>query len=329
LNKPLVLQCQSWSDCLTGLKGHPCLVKNTNAEQELKLALLPVVSLAWYAARYFPDLLERDQLDVWIIGAELIDGKDEGAWYGCLKALLGIDLVSYRLIGPALTSSTNDRVLSGTLDEALGQGLAPPDLAVIFQPGLEENTSMLEAGLSDLLRSNTRVIASSYNEEEFERDRLMTQAYGFQAGEPVDNPFALDPAETGLKWASTLWQFKPVVPSAGHRPDESLIDAVKCLSHMVAHSRIKGFWNQPAAPGSLFLIPGTGGGQRQMIHIFDNFYLDRAAHTLYGLDGGRLRPTAIQVSNEDILAYPEHAAPIDLALWAAGIKKLYLLSPQI
>jgi len=310
---------------LSGLKGQACLGSNSYSEQELKLALLPVVSLAWYLARHFPEFSERKQLDLWVIGAELIDGKDEGAWFRCLEALLGIDEVNYRLIGPALKSPDNDRIHSGTLDEAISLGLPAPDLAVIFQPGFEENTSMLEAGIADLLRSDTLLIASSYSEEEFERDRLMAQAYGFKVSKPENNPFSFDLAETGLKWANTLWRFEPTVPAVDYRPDQALIDAVQCLSHMVAHSRVKGFWNQPAAPGSLFLIPDTSGGQREMIHVFDNYYLDKAARTLYGLDGGRLRPIEIQVSNEDMQAYPEYGVPINLALWAAGIKKRYLL----
>jgi hypothetical protein len=313
---------------LSGLKGQACLGSNSYSEQELKLALLPVVSLAWYLARHFSELLERKQLELWVIGAELIDGKDEGAWFHCLEALMGIDGVNYRLIGPALKSPDNDRIHSGTLDEAINLGLPAPDLAVIFQPGFEEHASMLESGIADLLRSNTLVIASSYSEEEFERDRLMAQAYGFQVSEPEHNPFSFDLAETGLKWANTLWRFEPAVPAVDYKVDQALIDAVQCLSHMVAHSRVKGFWNQPAAPGSLFLIPDTSGGQREMIHVFDNYYLDRAARTLYGLDGGRLRPTEIQVSNEDMQAYPEHRAPINLALWAAGIKQRYLLGSQ-
>jgi len=328
LNKPLVLQCQSWSDCLIGLKGQACLGSTTLSEQELKLALLPVVSLAGYLARHFPEFLERKQLDLWVIGAELVDGKDEGAWFRCLEPLMGIESLNYRLIGPTLKSPDNDRILSGTLEEAISLDMSLPDLAVIFQPGLEENTSMLEAGMADLLRSNTLVIASSYSDEEFERDRLMAEAYGFQVSEPENNPFSFDPADTGLKWAHTLWRFEPVVPAVDYKADQGLIDAVQCLSHMVAHSRVKGFWNQPAAPGSIFLIPDSGGGQREMIYIFDNYYLDRAARTLYGLDGGRLRPTEIQVSNEAIQAYPEHMTPIRLALWAAEIKKRYLLGQQ-
>lgn len=325
MNKPLVLQCQSWADCLTALKGQDCLGSKTQTEQELKLALLPVVSLSWYLARHFPELLERKQLDLWVIGAELIDGKDEGGWYRCLEALMGIDTVNYRLIGPALKSPDNDRIHSGTLDEAISLGMNAPDLAVVFHPGLEENASVLESGMAELLGKNTRVIASSYSEEEYERDRLMALAYGFQVSAPENNPLSLDPAETGLEWASTLWHFEQAVPDNDHQVDQALIEAVQCLSHMVAHSRVKGFWNQPAAPGSLFLIPDTRGGQRVMIHIFDNYYLDRVAQTLYGLDGGRLRPTEIQVSYEDVQAYPEDMPPIILALWAAGIKKRYLI----
>ncbi len=286
---------------------------------------MPVVSLAWYLARHFPEYLERQHLDLWVIGAELIDGKDAGGWFACLEALLGIEAVHYRLIGPDVNAPDNERILKGTLNEVLAQGMAPPDLAVIFQPGFEENTSLLEGGLSELLSASTHVIASSYSEEEYERDRLMAQAYGFQLAKAENNPFSLDPAETGLKWAGCLWHFEQALPDAGFKPDQVMINAVQCLSHMVAHSRIKGFWNQPAAPGSSFLIPDTGGGQREMIHVFDNYYLDRRAGVIYGLDEGRLRPTEIEVSHEDLQAYPEYTTPIYLALWAAAIKQQYLL----
>jgi hypothetical protein len=286
---------------------------------------MPVVSLAWYVSSFIPEVIQRDRLDVWIIGAELIDGRDEGLWYGCLGALLGIAEVRCQLISPTLPEEQNSTVFHGTLDVFLERTEVRPDLAVIFQPGFEENASLLEKGLRTLLGSGTRVMASSYTEEEYERDRLMVQAFGFEVSHSQDNPFSLDPSETGLRWADRLWHFQQVLPADGHEPDRALIESVRCLSHMVAHSRLQGIWTQPAAPGSLFEIPDTQGGRRQMIHIFDNYYLDRTARVLYGLDNGRLRPTEIQVSAEDVRSYPGNAVPIDLALWAAGIKSRYLL----
>ena len=295
------------------------------SEQELRLALLPVVSLAWYVARFVPEAIQRDRMDLWIIGAELIDGRDEGQWYNCLASLLGVGEIHYQLVSPSLPEAHNPNIFHGTLDAFLEQTDSVPDLAVIFQPGFEENTSLLEGGLGPVLRSGTKVIGSSYTEEEFERDRLMAQAFGFEVSESQDNPFSLDPSDTGLHWADRLWHFKQVLPPTGHKPDQGLIEAVRCLSRMVAHSRLQGLWVQPAPPGSLFEIPDTQGGRREMIHIFDNYYLDRAAGVIYGLDAGRLRPTETQVSGEDVSSYPGNVLPIDLALWAAGIKSRYLL----
>jgi hypothetical protein len=110
---------------------------------------MPVVSLAWYLARHFPEYLERQHLDLWVIGAELIDGKDGGAWFACLEALLGIEAVDTRLIGPDVNAPDNEQILKRSLNEVLAQGMASPDMAVIFQPGFEENTSLLEGGLSE------------------------------------------------------------------------------------------------------------------------------------------------------------------------------------
>jgi hypothetical protein len=308
------------------LKDNSCVHDRVLPEQESRLALLPVVSLAWYLSRVLPETMNRDRLELWVIGAELIDGRDDGAWYNCLGALLDIPEIHYHLISPTLTSTRNNSVFGGTLETFLEQGNSVPDIAVIFQPGFEENASLLEAGLGVLLKAGTRVIASSYSEEEFERDRLMAQAFGFQVSESLDNPFSLDPSDTGLHWADRLWHFMPEVPDDQHAPDQALIDAVRCLSRMVAHSRLQGIWVQPAPPGSLFEIPDTEGGRREMIHIFDNYYLDRAARTLYGLDGGRLRSTEIRVSSEEVGAYPKNGIPVERALWAAGIKNRYLLA---
>ena len=194
------------------------------SEQELRLALLPIVSLAWYVARFVPEAIQRDRMDLWIIGAELIDGRDEGQWYNCLASLLGVGEIHYQLLSPSLPEAHNPNIFHGTLDAFLEQTDSVPDLAVIFQPGFEENTSLLEGGLGPVLRSGTKVIGSSYTEEEFERDRLMAQAFGFEVSESQDNPFSLDPSDTGLHWADRLWHFKQVLPPTGHKTDQGLIE---------------------------------------------------------------------------------------------------------
>jgi hypothetical protein len=157
----------------------------------------------------------------------------------------------------------------------------------------------------------------------------MAQAYSYGLINAADNPFALDPGSTGLQWADQLWQFsKELIPDSDAlaRPDSDLIDAVRCLSKMVAHSRLQGIWHQPAPPGSRFQIPDTKGGSRIMIHIMDSYYLDPGSGVLYGVEDGRLKPYEIRVSDEDIAADPAGDDPMLLALWAARIKSRYLVT---
>jgi hypothetical protein len=175
------------------------------------------------------------------------------------------------------------------------------------------------------------VIGSPYSEEEYQRDRLMADAYGYALTMDQDNPFALDPGSTGLRWADRMWDFsQEQIPSqeALKAPDKALIDSVQCLSRMVAHSRLNGIWAQPAAPGSGFLIPDTRGGGRTMIHVMDSYYLDPASGRIYGVEEGRLRQTEVQVKLEDIDALPVSGDPMEAALWAARIKSKYLVTQR-
>ena len=332
LNKPLIQQCQSWNACIKELSSQDCMPVDSNHQSELKLALIPAVSLAWYLSSHCPELLSRQKLTIWIIGAELIDARDQGGWYQCLTPLLDIPEIQVRLIGPKLEDSgKSDVIYKGTAEELLQQeGIQTPDVAVMFQPGFEEEDSLLASGaISRLLKANCIVIGSSYSDEEYQRDRLMAEAYGFELVTSSDNPFSLDPAETGLHWADRMWSFSPGrIPDQDElaRPDQALIESVQCLSRMTAHSRVKGIWAQPAPMGSSFEIPDTKGGTRTMIHIMDSYYLDPASGRLYGVEEGRLRPMDIQVSEDDVEAFPGGSAPMPLALWAAGIKSRYLVT---
>jgi hypothetical protein len=301
-------------------------------QADLQMAMLPVVSIAWYLMNHFQDLMDRSHLDVWIIGAELIDGRDAGYWYRELGNLTGIDHINVQLVGPNVPdNSDNAAIFSGTVEDLLAQNdNQGPDVAVIFQPGFEEEDSLLSSGaLAQLLGDNCKVLGSSYIEEEYHRDRLICEAYGYRLSEDTENPYALDPASTGLRWAERLWHFdNAFIPTKENleTPDLHLIELVKCFSRMTAHSRLHGIWLQPAPPGSTFQIPDTRGGVRMMVHIMDSYYLDPAAGALYGVEDSRLRPCDIAVAYEDIQSMPINGNPMDLALWAAQIKSKYLVT---
>jgi hypothetical protein len=332
LNKPLIKQCQSWDDCLQLLEQSTADTGRYKDQADLQMALLPAVSIAWYIKNHFSELMDRKHLDIWIIGAELIDGRDAGYWYHVLSKLTGIDHIKVRLIGPNIPKGADDdSIFRGSLEDLLAQSDSQlPDVAVVFQPGFEEEDGLLSSGaIAQLLSSNCKVLGSSYSEEEFQRDRLICEAYDYRLPEDTENPYALDPATTGLRWAERMWHFdNAFAPSLEtlKNPDLQLIEMVKCLSRMTAHSRLHGNWVQPAPPGSAFQIPDTRGGVRVMVHIMDSYYLDPAAGALYGVEEGKLRPCDIAVSYEDIQSMPANGTPMDLALWASQIKSKYLVT---
>jgi len=86
------------------------------------MALLPAVSIAWYMTNHFPELMDGKHLDLWIIGAELIDGRDAGYWYQMLAPLTGLDHIKVRLIGPNVPEGADgDSIFRGSLEDLLAQ----------------------------------------------------------------------------------------------------------------------------------------------------------------------------------------------------------------
>ncbi len=263
---------------------------------------------------------------VWIIGAELVDTGNGGRLYRCLEPLLGLDEAEVYLIGPELQFE-GDQCFKGRLEEypAFREGRYP-DVAVIFQPGFEEHTQLLESGdIRTLLRNGCRVIGSSYSEEEYLRDRLMARAYGYELSPASDNPYALDPADTGLHWGDRMWHFQGKTPTDEFTPDLQLAEDVRRLSRMVAHSRLHGSGHQPANPGYRFEAPDGKGGHRLMMHIMDGYYLDPSQGLIYGVQDGRLLRTNVSLSKPELQRIPRDEDPMTLALWAARIKDEYLM----
>jgi hypothetical protein len=293
----------------------------------MRINLLPVVSLAWYLSTSIrPDSRFGKGITVWIVGAELVDTGNGGRLYRCLMPLLGLDSVNLQLIGPELKSG-GAQCFQGRLDQYPDflEGHYP-DVAVLFQPGFEEHTQILGSGdISALLRHGCMIIGSSYSKEEYLRDQLMARAYGYELSPSSDNPYALDPADTGLHWGDQMWHFHEKLPADDFTPDLLLAEDVRRLSRMVAHSRLHGAGHQPAIPGYRFEAPDGKGGYRQMMHIMDGYYLDPSQGLVYGVQDGRLLRTNVSLSQDELQRIPQDEDPMLLALWAARIKDEYLM----
>lgn len=307
--------------------------------EALRKALAPVLALATALEQYAPAMLLKERLRIAVLGAEWLDALDSGRWYSLLGPLLGRALsVEGYLVGPQLESGSLGAVhalvaeapafegVRGTLQQFLEGKSRPIDLAVIYQPGLDSDTALLvPPGPAPLLEAGIPVLGSSYSKDEFLMEREILHAFGYECDEPVDNPLALDLGREEARWGAVLWALKAARPPRSE-PDREAVAAVQRLSRMLAHSKLQGMLIPLERLGDSFGIPRREGGERQMIYLFDAFYVARDSGDVFMVEGNALRPTEVHIPAVDMQAYPEAVdTGLDRALWAARLKEKYLI----
>ncbi|RMG49723.1 MAG: hypothetical protein D6717_14565 [Gammaproteobacteria bacterium] len=317
MKNPPIARCRDWTDCLVLLSEVDAPVCDTALADE-RLQHVAGVSVAWYLHQSGLDEGLPDTPALWVIGAERLDAEPGPA----LASMLDLDAVQTTRIGPELAEGQGS--CRGTLDDCAVR-LPLPDLALCLHPGLELHPDLIGPGMARLLEARVPVIGASYSMDEYERDAWVAGLHGLRLSAPVQNPWALDPGNTGLEWAGWLWHVEGMRPEGLIRPDAGALEDVRLLSEMVAHSRLSGLWPQPAPPGSSFMLPQQNGGHREMIHVFDGYYLDPERRQVYAVEGGRLVPTDTSVPAELVDVWPRGREDMPRALWAARVKRLYLL----
>lgn len=328
----------SWAGVRERLEGSGLALGGLD-DEALRKALAPVLALAKGMEHFAPQLLRKERIRLAVVGAEWLDALDDGRWYALLGVLLGRDVaVEGLLVGPQLESgavaSVNALVAGappfGRVPESLQAFVAgdhdAPDLAVLFQPGLDSDAGLLEApGPGPLLEAGVPVLGSSYSRDEFLMEREVLRAFGYGCRGPVDNPLALDLGHAEARWGAVLWALEPSA-AQGKEPDRAAVAQVQRLSRMLAHSKLQGMLIPLERLGESAGIPGRDGGEREMIWLFDAFYVERDSGVVFGVEGNALRPTDVKIGAEDMAAYPREAgAGLDRALWAARLKEHYLL----
>jgi hypothetical protein len=327
---------ETWAAVRERLAGAGLALEGLD-EQALRKALSPVMALARAAERYAPELLEKRHIRILVIGAEWLDALDSGRWYSLLGPLLGRPLsVEGYLVGPQLESGSLDSVnslvaqapaferIQETLQQFLEGKGRPVDVAVVYQPGLDSDTALLEPpGPGPLLEAGIPVLGSSYSRDEFLMEREILRAFGYECAEPVSNPMALDLGREEARWGALLWALSPQRPGRGE-PDREAVAEVQRLSRMLAHSKLQGMLVPVESLGESFGIARREGGQREMIYLFDSFYVARDSGEVFAVEGNALRPTEVRVGTADLSAYPDGAG-LARALWAARLKEKYLI----
>lgn len=308
-------------------------------QEALRKVLTPVLALARGIEQFAPTLPDKGRIRVAVVGAEWLDGLDGGRWYSLLGPLLERPLaVEGVLIGPQLESGSEGSVnalvsdapaftrVRDTLQHFIEKDGRDIDLAVIFQPGLDSETALLDPpGPAPLLSAGVPVLGSSYSRDEFLMEREILQAFGYGCRGPADNPLALDVGREEAHWGAILWALDPArIPTGA--PDLGAVAAVQRLSRMLAHSKLQGMLVPLERLGESVALPRREGGERTMIYLFDAFYVASDTGEVYMVDGSALRPTEVRIEAGDLRDYPGSTAEgLDRALWAARIKEDYLL----
>ena len=343
VSTPPIVRCNGWDDLVAAVAAQPEYAALAEVKTTLARAVLaaPAAVALWIAQRR-PELLTRRELRLLVIGAETADAVDQGRWYGLLPVLLatGFD-TAVTLVGAELDSSFNSgaealapprpaRCMRSSLADYLGPDERPPfDLALTFHPGLGKHRGWLEdRSFARLIAGGVQLVASAYEEDEFEMDRWVAESYGFAVeGEPVLNPFFLDldHDQTKVRWGRALWGFAPRIPPAGSVPDAERLAALDNLTGMVMHSMTHIGAPGPD-PGVRIVLQAQTGARRELLHIFDNRFVDPTTFDLLHLTPEGALEACGKMGAPELATYPgADKSALERAMWAARIKSAYLL----
>ncbi len=342
----LILRCDGWEALITELARRPDLAFLEEIPRDTATAVLaaPAALALWIASRA-PQLALRERLRVLVIGAETVDAPDEGRWYALLPRLLDRRFtVDATLVGDQLDPTFASAVVrfapdrtarclrTGIADFLRREDAAAFDLAIVFHPGMQKNRAWLEDGsLARIIAAGVPLVASSYEEDEFQMDRWVIECYGYAAaGEALLNPFFLELGDehSSVRWGRALWQFAAPIPATGTWPDQHRLGALDLLTRMVMHSMTE-VGTPSFNPGARVELESADGARLALVHIFDNHFVNPQRRKLLLLTpGGELRECGV-LSAEEMSAYPATAArDIERAVWAARIKAERLLPPD-
>jgi hypothetical protein len=338
-----VATCSDWDSLLALLQAHPRGSMLAAAPKKLLQAVLaaPVAVALWIAERA-PHLAARCPVHILVVGAEKLDAVDQGRWYQLLPMLLATDLdVRVTLVGDRLDADASSRLRAlapriparlhaGSIASFLaGQGAAEPHLVFLFHPGFQKHRGWLsDTSLAALVAAGAPPVAVAYGQDESEVDRWVAQCHGYSTRrETLLNPFALDfsDAHSQLQWGRALWQFADEPPDPGASVDDVRLARLDQLSRMVMHSITLG--NAPLAPqGAMVALDASNGARRQLIYIFDQYFLDPGCGGVFALRAGGLQ----QVCTLPATAIADHpgndASDLERAVWAAAMKAEHLMA---
>ncbi len=338
-----ILRCGDWAALVAALAESRELAPLRDLPLPAVSAVMAApAALARWLAVAAPELAARHELSILVIGAESTDAPDKGRWYQLVSAMLGVPIeVRATLVGAQLNTSFSSRAAAQAppipalcVREELADFLDTRsavrfDVAALFQPGFQKHRAWLAGnGLPRLLAAGTLVIGSSNAVDEFEMERWVLASYGYRVSEePVPSPFFLDLSDafSSIRWGSTLWRIEsPPLPS--FCVDERKLAALDTLTRMVGHSMTVAGEAAPA-PGAATELIAADGTRRDVIHVFDQRFVDPHDGTVLRLNRSGALEAIGMLSPDEVAEHPGSAArAIERAIWAAAIKERHLLA---
>ena len=342
MSLPPILQCADWPALIATLAKQPAWRGLDGLSLQLASAVMVApAAIARSIALRAPQLAQRDELSVLVIGAESVDAVDRGRWYQSIAPMLDACCkVRVTLVGSSLAqdfASAASNVAPDVAAESACNGLAEYlaahpqaafDVAVLFQPGFQKYRRWLQDHcFKRLLAAGTLLIGSSNAHDEYQMERWVLDCHGYGAtGHALDNPFYLElgDAQSSIRWGGVLWKIESA-PAPGFVVNQAGLDALDTLTRMVMHSMAVVGRPAPVAGAEIELTAGLHQ-RKTLIHLFDLRFVDPADGNLLQLMENGALDSIGQLPVAELAAYPGGTAlEIERAMWAAGIKARYLL----
>ncbi len=353
--QPLVEKHYTWRHLLRELLNTPGLARMKDmSSHELKMRLWPVVSLARWIATEQPELIERNHLTLVIGGAETNDAADNGMWYTLMPLLLGrkstlsisVHLVGlhYGEIPEEFKADFKQSVLASPWRKFLPNYATPHkmslaqfykthsvediDAIMLFHPGFESHLDewLSDDSLSLPVNAGVPVIASSYYNDEQTLDRILLEAYGFEAvGEAIDNPYRIESFNEQTFFSYDFWRIGSAVPLPLKIRDQDRFNRATVLSRLGSDSFNAGDYKVFSRMLERQIVTDNKGDQDLIIILpFDHFLRHKNGEILIPDNDSLILREGPVMEKKDIENCPAHnASPYEKMLYCAMVMIKY------
>ncbi len=349
---PLSRAHNDWSALVADARRWPAMspVADDVPDDELRLLLKAPVTVAWWITTFAPELLEREHLDLLMIGVPGgPSAGDDGRPYQLLPLLLERPRLTVdatvmlwtpkassaprphyftphvSLDGQSAVAALPATIFVGSLAQLLEdrEGKAF-DLCLLMHPGFDERAPLWSELLA-LFKTGAYVGCFARGMEKVERDAWLLQAYGYEVSPIAQaNPWSQHHPELRGHgpWAAVGWRFEPhALPRAGFAVDlprlRRAYDAQQFLQHEFE------VWNPLQFIGRARPAEGDAGPDPEMfVGLPDHHAVSLRTGEVWALEPDRrVRVEGNVVLPPEVIAtWPGEGAPaFERLLWAVEV----------